>query len=107
MGLPETGRDFIHANTKNTSFDRRGALWQVWLDDQWDRAWQGFALFESRPETFTRPLDITQIALICALGYADFRFADCGWRRAFPKTAAFHEKMMQRPSVKDTVPPPA
>ena len=28
-------------------------------------------------------------------------------RKAFPKTAAFHEKMMQRPSIKDTVPPPA
>jgi glutathione S-transferase len=81
--------------------------WQTWLDDQWDRAWQGFALFESKPETFARPLDITQIALICALGYADFRFPDCGWRKAFPKTATFHEKMMQRPSVKDTVPPPA
>jgi glutathione S-transferase len=81
--------------------------WPTWLDDQWDRAWQGFALFEAKPATFARPLDITQIALACVLGYADFRFADCGWRKAFPKLAAFNEKMMQRPSVKDTVPPPA
>jgi glutathione S-transferase len=81
--------------------------WQTWLDDQWDRAWQGFALFEAKPDTFARPLDITQIALACVLGYADFRFPDCGWRKAFPKLAAFNEKMMQRPSVKDTVPPPA
>jgi glutathione S-transferase len=81
--------------------------WQTWYDDQWDRAWRGFALFEAKPETFTRPLDITQIALVCTLGYADFRFPDCGWRKAFPNTAAFHEKMMQRPSIKDTVPPPA
>jgi len=81
--------------------------WQTWLDDRWDRAWQGFALFESLPSTFTRPFDITQIALICVLGYADFRFPDCGWRKAFPKLTAFNEKMMQRPSVKDTVPPPA
>ena len=81
--------------------------WQVWYDDQWERAWQGFTLFESRPEVFTRPLDITQIGLVCALGYADFRFPDCGWRKAFPKTAAFHAKISERPSVKDTVPPPA
>ena len=81
--------------------------WQTWYDDQWDRAWQGFALFEARPETFARQLDITQIGLVCTLGYADFRFPDCGWRKAFPKTAAFHEKMLQRPSIKDTVPPPA
>ena len=25
--------------------------WQTWLDDQWDRAWQGFSLFEQKPET--------------------------------------------------------
>jgi len=81
--------------------------WQTWLDDQWDRAWQGLALFESLPGTFARPLDITQIALACVLGYADFRFPDCGWRKTFPKLAAFNEKMLQRPSVKDTVPPSA
>jgi glutathione S-transferase len=81
--------------------------WQAWYDDQWDRAWQGFQMFEHRPETFSRPLDVTQIALVCALGYADFRFADCNWRKQFPKLNAFHDTMMQRPSVRDTVPPPA
>lgn len=81
--------------------------WPTWVDDQWDRAWQGFALFERRAETLARPLDITQIALACALGYADFRFADCGWRKAYPKLAAFHDSMMQRPSIRDSAPPPA
>jgi glutathione S-transferase len=81
--------------------------WQAWYDDQWDRAWHGFALFEARPETFTRPLDIVQIALVCALGYADFRFPDCGWRDHFPRLKAFHETLSARPSVRDTVPPPA
>lgn len=81
--------------------------WDVWYNDQWDRAWQGFTLFERRTGTLARPLDIAQIGLICALGYADFRFPDCGWRKAFPKVAAFHEAMMKRPSIKDTVPPPA
>lgn len=81
--------------------------WDVWYDDQWDRAWQGFRLFDSRADTLARPLDIAQIGLVCALGYADFRFPDCGWRKAYPKLAAFHETMMKRPSVKDTVPPPA
>ncbi len=81
--------------------------WQAWYDDQWGRAWQGFRMFESRAETFSPSLDATQIALVCALGYADFRFADCGWRNHFPKLKAFHDKMMLRPSVRDTVPPPA
>ena len=53
------------------------------------------------------PFDIAQIGLVCVLGYADFRFADCGWRKAYPKLDAFHQRMLERPSVKISVPPPA
>jgi len=81
--------------------------WGVWLDDQWDRAWQGFAYFEARPDALARPLDIVQITLACTLGYADFRFPDCGWRKAFPRLAAFNETMLARPSIRESVPPPA
>jgi len=42
-----------------------------------------------------------------AHGYADFRFADCGWRKAYPKLDAFHQKMLERPSVKISLPPAA
>ena len=79
--------------------------WQTWIDDQWDRAWHGLQRFEAHPDVLTRPLDIVQIGIVCVLGYADFRFPDCGWRKAFPKLAAFNEKMMQRESVNISVPP--
>jgi glutathione S-transferase len=78
--------------------------WPKWVDDQWDRAWQGLARFENHSDIITRPMDIAQIALVCVLGYADFRFSDCGWRKAFPKLDAFHEKMLLRESVKVSVP---
>jgi glutathione S-transferase len=81
--------------------------WPKWVDDQWDRGWQGLARFENKPDVLARPLDVTQIALVCVLGYADFRFPDCGWRKAFPKLDAFHEKMLQRPSVSVSIPPKA
>jgi glutathione S-transferase len=82
--------------------------WQAWADDHWARAWNGMARFEKQAEMLARPqLDIAQIALVCVLGYADFRFADCGWRKAFPKLDAFHERMLERPSIKISVPPPA
>jgi glutathione S-transferase len=81
--------------------------WQAWADDHWNRAWNGMARFENQPDMLSRPLDIAQIALTCVLGYADFRFADCGWRKAYPKLDAFHERMLSRPSVKISVPPPA
>ena len=85
----------------------QGLQWQAWNDDHWNRAWQGFARFDKQADVLSRPLDIAQIALVCALGYADFRFADCGWRKAYPNLDAFHEKMLTRPSVKISLPPPA
>lgn len=80
-------------------------LWQAWYDDQWDRAWEGLNRFENHPDILTRPMDAAQIALVCVLGYADFRFPDCGWHKAFPKLDAFHDRMLQRESVKISVPP--
>jgi glutathione S-transferase len=85
----------------------QGLQWQAWSDDHWNRAWTGMAHFEKQADMLARPLDISQIALVCVLGYADFRFADCGWRKAYPKLDAFHEKMLARPSVKISLPPPA
>jgi glutathione S-transferase len=85
----------------------QGLQWQAWSDDHWNRAWTGMAHFENQPDMLSRPLDISQIALACVLGYADFRFADCGWRKAYPKLDAFHQKMLERPSVKISLPPPA
>ena len=81
--------------------------WKAWSDDHWNRAWTGMARFENKPEMLSGPFNIAQIGLVCVLGYADFRFADCGWRKAYPKLDAFHQKMLERPSVKISVPPPA
>jgi glutathione S-transferase len=85
----------------------QGLQWQAWSDDHWNRAWTGMARFENKPDVLSGPFDIVQIGLVCVLGYADFRFADCGWRKAFPKLDAFHQKMLERPSVKISVPPAA
>ena len=85
----------------------QGSQWTAWSEDHWNRAWRGMARFEKQADVLARPLDIVQIALTCVLGYADFRFADCGWRKAYPKLDAFHERMLSRPSVKISLPPPA
>ena len=85
-----------------------GLRWQAWADDHWNRAWMGMARFEKQVDAMaSRPLDIAQIALVCVLGYADFRFADCGWRKAYPRLDAFHRKMLERPSIRISVPPAA
>jgi glutathione S-transferase len=85
----------------------QGLQWQAWSDDHWNRAWRTMARFEERPDVLARPLDIVQIALACVLGYADFRFTDCGWRKAYPNLDAFNARMLERPSIKISVPPQA
>jgi glutathione S-transferase len=45
---------------------------------------------------------IGEIALGCALSYADFRFPDLGWRNGRPRLAAWHEGFAARPSSRAT-----
>ena len=49
-------------------------------------------------------LDIGTIAVVCALGYLDLRFATEPWRGDFPKLAAWFEAMMRHPCMAQTIP---
>ena len=49
-------------------------------------------------------LSLADVAVGCALGYLDFRFADIDWRAAHPNLARLSEKLAQRPSFADTRP---
>lgn len=79
--------------------------WKLWCDDQWERAWAGLAWFDARPALLTQEPDIARIALACALGYFDFRFADRPWRPSFPALAAFADAFNARASMTSTAPP--
>lgn len=50
-------------------------------------------------------LDIGTIAVACALGYLDFRFATEPWREAHPRLAAWYAAMAVRPELTRTAPP--
>ncbi len=51
-------------------------------------------------------LDIGCIAVGCALGYLDFRFADEPWSVGRPALAAWAEAFMAQPCMVRTAPPP-
>jgi glutathione S-transferase len=59
---------------------------------------------EAEAETLEGPLTLGGIAVGCALGYLDFRFAAERWRERHPKLAAWYEKTAKRKSFLDTVP---
>ncbi|HEY0885411.1 MAG TPA: glutathione S-transferase N-terminal domain-containing protein [Ramlibacter sp.] len=49
-------------------------------------------------------LSLADIAVGCALGYLDFRFADIDWRGSYPNLAKLQDKLMQRQSFIDSKP---
>ncbi len=58
------------------------------------------SLLETEIETLTSmTFGIGQIAIGCALSYADFRFAAEPWRRTAPKLAGWYETFEARPSA--------
>jgi glutathione S-transferase len=46
--------------------------------------------------------DVGQIAVGCALGHLDFRFAADAWRAGRPKLAAWYAQLADRPSMRAT-----
>jgi glutathione S-transferase len=60
---------------------------------------------ESRAsESAAAGADIGTIAIACALGYLDFRFAEDHWRNGRPKLAAWYASFSLRPSMVETKP---
>ena len=49
-------------------------------------------------------MDIGDIAIGCALGYLDFRYAALDWRASAPRSAAWFESFNARPSMQQTLP---
>ena len=63
------------------------------------------ALLERESDAMaSTPFGIAHVAIGCALGYIDFRFADMAWRATYPRLAGWHEQFAQRPSAQMTVP---
>jgi glutathione S-transferase len=57
---------------------------------------------EDKPWCADGKYSLADVAVGCALGYLDFRFAQLGWRAQFANLAAHAEKLAQRPSFIDT-----
>ncbi|VVE47429.1 glutathione S-transferase family protein [Pandoraea terrigena] len=57
-----------------------------------------------RPWCASNRLTLADVAVVCALGYLDFRFPEIAWRDTHPNLADHFARMFARPSVADTVP---
>jgi glutathione S-transferase len=57
------------------------------------------ALEREADELAADPVGIGHIAIACALGYMDFRFAGLGWRAGHGRIARWYDAFAQRPSM--------
>jgi glutathione S-transferase len=59
---------------------------------------------ERRADSYGEAVNIGTIAVGCALGYHDLRFADEKWRDGRPKLTEWYEKFSARPAMAQTAP---
>jgi glutathione S-transferase len=69
---------------------------QTMSDDLGARAWCCGGFF-----------NLSDIAVGCCLGFLDLRLPEVAWRETYPNLAKLADKLAQRASFKDTVPPAA
>jgi glutathione S-transferase len=78
--------------------------WPQWIAGQLEKVNSGLATLEQRASMFEQRLDIGTIALGCALGYLDLRYASLAWREHHPATAAWFARFDARVSMRATRP---
>ena len=61
-------------------------------------------VLEAEVASLEGPFDHRRLAVGCALGYLDFRYAAEPWRPAVPKLAAWFAKAAEAPPLARTVP---
>lgn len=125
--IPQSGRERVEVKTWEALSDgvldaavlaRMEATWDQRLPGQRNQAWidrqtskihnslrsmsQGLA---DKPFCHGVHFTLADVALGCALGYLDFRFAHIDWRSPYPNLARLHDKLSQRQSFTDSLPP--
>ncbi|MDH3739163.1 MAG: glutathione S-transferase [Alphaproteobacteria bacterium] len=86
------------------TFHEPNALSQKRIDRQELSVARAIAALESEAAALEGPVTIGQIAVACALGYRDFRFADIDWRTGHPQLASWFATFAERPSMTATNP---
>jgi glutathione S-transferase len=78
--------------------------WEAWIHGQLDKVTCALAELERRAGELAGRVDVGTIAIGCALGYLDFRYASMSWRDQHPAMAAWYAEFAQRESMAMTRP---
>ena len=72
------------------------------IDKETVRSARSYDSLEGMADSFGDDFHMGLISVIAALGYADWRHPDDGWRNGRPKLTAWYKKMETRSSVAET-----
>ena len=101
----------ILARLEQTWAPREGARSQVWIDRQLSRVSAALKAMGQglgdKPFCHGTHFSLADVAVGCALGYLDFRFAHIDWRGDHPNLRRLADKLATRQSFIDTALPPA
>jgi glutathione S-transferase len=82
---------------------------QAWIERQMSRVDAALKAMSQglgeKPWCAGNHLTLADIAVGCALGYLDFRFAHIDWRGRYPNLLKLSDKLAARPSFVDSAPP--
>jgi glutathione S-transferase len=82
--------------------------WPDWTQGQMHKVAGGLDWLEANVAVLGNAgesdVDLGQIAVACALGYLDFRFAAMSWRAARPRLGDWFAAFSRRPSMQGTMP---
>jgi glutathione S-transferase len=81
--------------------------WPEWIAGQKQKVMQALDALEGQAWVFDDKVDAGKIAVGCALGYLDLRFADMGWRKRCETLGRWYDAFAKRPSMEATKPPAA
>ena len=127
--IPPTGRERVEVRTWEALADglldasilaRLEANWagrtaaqrsQAWIDRQMSRVTAALQSMSQglgdKPWCAGNHVTLADVAVGCALGYLDFRFAHIDWRAVHPNLHKLYDKLAARQSFIDTAPPTA
>jgi glutathione S-transferase len=80
-----------------------------WVDRQFGKVHRGLAelskVLGTQSYFYGPELSAADISVVSALGYVGLRFSeDFNWQQMYPTLSQFYSKLMERPSVRSTVP---
>ena len=80
-----------------------------WIDRQMHKVSEGLRVMSNtlgnKEWCYGNSFSLADIAVGCALGYLLFRFPDIAWQKDFDNLNKLYQKLMEKASFKDTIPP--